>query len=130
MTMSEEPTAGIQIDLFNGSRLENAGTAEKVRTILNSVKAGNVVVLGGGLTPEEEGQLIETTMSQIQPDGFTGVEIETYHNEESSNSGLFGRVLGKSKTQTPPKLTVVGPANQMKTLHKDEQLLSTLVRPE
>lgn len=125
--MSDESTKqldGVQIDLLNGSRLKNVGTAEKIGLILESVRDGNIVILGEGLTPEEEGQLIEKTMTQIQPEGFTGIDIETYKQGDTEDNGLLGRVFNK---QDESKMTVIGPANKMQTLHKDETVLSTLV---
>lgn len=120
------PTAnGVQIDMLNGTRLKNVGTAEKIGMILDSVRDGNIVILGEGLSPDEEGQLIEKTMTQIQPDGFSGIDIETYKPEEKEESGFLGRVFNKEEDES--KLTVIGPANKIETLHKDETLLSTLV---
>ena len=115
---------GVQLDLINGTQLKNVGTAEKISLILDSVQDGNIVILGEGLTPTEESQLVEKTMTQIQPDGFTGIDIETYKPDKSDDRGFFGRVFNN---QDNSKMTVIGPANKMETLHKDETLISTLV---
>ena len=37
-----------------------------------------IVILETGLSPDEESKLIEITMSEIHPEGFTGIEIETH----------------------------------------------------
>jgi Uncharacterized protein conserved in archaea len=66
-------------------------------------------------------------MTEITPDDFSGIEIETYPNPQGNNSGLFGRLMGNEE---PNKLTVIGPANQIETLHKDENLISALVSRE
>ena len=115
---------GVQIDLISGERMENMASMEKIRLILDSVHDGDIVILESGLSPEEESQLIEVTMAEIDPDGFTGIEIETYPRADSGDTGLFGRLMG---SESSSKLTVIGPANQIETLHKDETLISALV---
>ncbi len=115
---------GVQIDLISGERMEGMASMEKVRMILDNVRDGDIIILEDGLTPEEESRLIEATMSQIDPDGFNGIEIETYPKPENTSSGLLGRLMGSDDTS---KLTVIGPANQIETLHKDETIISALV---
>jgi hypothetical protein len=115
---------GIQIDMISAERIEGMRTMEKIRLILDGVHDGNIVILEQGLDPEEESKLIEVTMSEINPDGFTGIEIESYPGEGSNDSGLLGRLMGRDN---PNKLTVIGPANRIETLHKDEKLISTLI---
>ncbi|WP_336001283.1 DUF2073 domain-containing protein [Halorientalis halophila] len=115
---------GVQIDLISGERMENMTSMEKIRMILDGVHEGNIVILEEGLSPDEESRLIEVTMTEISPDEFNGIEIETYPKSGSTDSGLLNRLMGKEETK---KLTVIGPANQIETLHKDETLISALV---
>ncbi|RXK50413.1 DUF2073 domain-containing protein [Halorientalis pallida] len=115
---------GVQIDLISGERMENMTSMEKIRMILDGVHEGNIVILEEGLSPDEESRLIEVTMTEISPDEFNGIEIETYPQSGSTDSGLLNRLMGKDETK---KLTVIGPANQIETLHKDETLISALV---
>ena len=118
---------GVQIDLISSERLENLTKLEKIRLILDEVMEGNVVVLEKGLTPDEQSMLIETTMHEITPDGFAGIEMETYSADSSEHhKGLFGSLFGKKDSSTG-RMTVIGPANQMKTLKKDKDLISTWV---
>ena len=119
-----EADDGVQIDLISGARMEGLTGMEKIRLILDGVREGNIVVLEEGLSPDEESKLIEVTMTEISPDEFNGIEIETYPQSGGSNRGLIARLIG---TQSPKKLTVIGPANQIETLHKDENLISALV---
>lgn len=122
--MTEQSTPdGIQLDLIAGSRLDGMRQAEKISTILDSVDDGKIVVLEAGLTPDEQSKLVEVTMSKIQPDSFNGIEIESYPDPDSSNSfveKLFG-------TGDAAEMTVIGPANRLETLHKDESLISAIV---
>lgn len=115
---------GVQIDLISGERMDELTSMEKIRMILDGVHDGNIVILEEGLSPDEESKLIEVTMSEINPDGFNGIEIETYPKSRTNDGGLLSRLMG---TESAAKLTVIGPANQIETLHKDETLISALV---
>ncbi|MCU4743195.1 DUF2073 domain-containing protein [Halobacteria archaeon AArc-m2/3/4] len=116
---------GVQIDLISGQRMDGMASMEKIRMILDGVHDGNIVILEEGLTPDEESKLIEVTMAEISPDEFNGIEIETYPKSGPSDSSLLGRIMGNDESTA--KLTVIGPANQIETLHKDETLISALV---
>jgi len=123
---AEDPTDGIQIDMISAERMEGMRTMEKIRLILDGVHDDNIVILESGLEPEEESKLIERTMTEINPDGdgFTGIEVESYPGGSGGDSGFIGRLIGNDE---PNKLTVIGPANRIETLHKDETLISTLI---
>ncbi|AXG08023.1 DUF2073 domain-containing protein [Haloplanus rubicundus] len=115
---------GVQIDLISGARMEGMASMEKIRLILDGVRDGNIVILEEGLSPDEESKLIEVTMTEISPDEFNGIEIETYPRSETADRSFLDRLMGRESTK---KLTVIGPANQIQTLHKDENLISALV---
>ena len=116
---------GVQIDLISGERMDGMASMEKIRMILDGVHDGNIVILEEGLSPDEESKLIEVTMAEISPDEFNGIEIETYPKSKTRDASLLGRIMGTE--ESPKKLTVIGPANQIETLHKDETLISALV---
>ncbi|MEF8780360.1 MAG: DUF2073 domain-containing protein [Haloferacaceae archaeon] len=121
---SSDDGDGVRIDLISGARMEGLAGMEKIRLILDGVRDGNIVILEEGLSPDEESKLIEVTMTEISPDDFTGIEIETYPRAEAADKSILDRIMGRQSTQ---KLTVIGPANQIETLHKDENLISALV---
>ncbi|XVH32796.1 DUF2073 domain-containing protein [Haloferacaceae archaeon DSL9] len=121
---SSETDSGVRIDLISGARMERLTGMEKIRLILDGVRDGNIVILEEGLSPDEESKLIEVTMTEISPDGFSGIEIETYPRSQAADQSLLDRIMGRQSTN---KLTVIGPANQIETLHKDENLISALV---
>ena len=125
MAEVKEPVNGVHIDLISGERMETLATMEKIRMILDGVHEGNIVILEDGLSPDEESRLIEVTMSEISPDEFNGIEIETYPKSTTRDSSLLGRIMGGDESTA--KLTVIGPANQIETLHKDETLIKALV---
>jgi len=122
--MAEVKREGVQIDLISGARMDGLTSMEKIRMILDGVRDGNIVVLEEGLSPDEESKLIEVTMTEISPDEFNGIEIETYPRSETADASILDRIMGKESTK---KLTVIGPANQIETLHKDKDLISALV---
>ena len=124
MAKAKNASDGVQINLISGERMAEKATMEKIRMILDGVHDGNIVILESGLTPDEESRLIEVTMSEISPDEFSGIEIETYPRSEATDGGWIDRLMGRQDTS---KLTVIGPANRLETLHKDETLIKALV---
>lgn len=128
ITMSDgDTTDGIQIDMIGETRMKELGTAEKIDMILRGVREGKIVILESGLRPDEESRLIERTMGSIEPEGFTGIEIESYPSEENTDSGLVNRLLSRDGDSSADKLTVIGPADRMETLEKNESLISTMI---
>jgi len=114
--------AEVQMDLISGEKFERMTSMEKVRLILDKVKTGRIVVLENGLTPDEEVRLIEMTMAEIRVDEFSGIEIESYPIKREGS--FFGKLLGKS---LKGRMTVIGPANQLRTIQKDQFQISTKV---
>jgi hypothetical protein len=115
---------GVQIDLISAERLDKLTMMEKIHLILDEVMEGNIVVLEKGLAPEEQSKLIEVTMREISPDGFAGIEMETYPVKEAQG-GFLGKLFGGRRPEA--RLTVIGPANQLKTLRKDKDFISAWV---
>jgi hypothetical protein len=114
---------GIQMDLISEDKLDAMTSMEKVRLILDEVRNGKILVLEKGLTPNEQTKLIELTMTEIAPDDFSGIEIESYPVKQSDN--FLNKLLGKTTLKT--RLTVIGPASQLKTIKKERDLIRTLV---
>lgn len=105
----------IEMRLISKGKMESMGSMEKLRFVLDGVKSGNIVVLEGGLTSEEQMKLIELTMIEVSED-FPGIEISGY----PSKRGFFN-------TRRKTRLTVIGPANTIKTIEKSKDLISTLI---
>jgi len=103
------------MDLISEDKINSMTSIEKLRFVLDGVKGGNIVILEGGLTSEEQMQLIELTMTEVNDD-FPGIEIGGY----PSRKGLLNL---RKKT----RLTVIGPANIMRTIRKDKDLISAIV---
>ncbi len=62
---SDTETTGLKMDFLSSSALNSQTSMEKISMIVDRVKKGDLVVIEGGLTPEEEAELIETTMREI-----------------------------------------------------------------
>jgi len=112
----------VQMDLISGEKLEKMTSMEKIRLILDKVKTGRIVVLERGLTPDEEVRLIEMTMTEIRVDEFSGIEIESYPSKKEGS--FFDKIFGRS---IKGRMTVIGPANQIRTIEKDKYQISTKV---
>lgn len=112
----------VHMDLISGEKLEKMTSMEKIRLILDKVKNGKIVVLESGLTSDEEVRLIEMTMTEIRVDEFSGIEIESYPSRKEGS--FLDRVFGRS---LKGRMTVIGPANQIRTIDKDKYQISTKV---
>ena len=114
---------GISVNLVSRQKLEGFSTDEKLKFILNEIKNGKVLVLENGLTSFEQASLIEQTMKKIEHDTFIGIEMEGYGEEKSS---FIQKILGKIKK---PRMTVIGPADLLKTVRKDSNMIQTKIIP-
>ncbi len=115
---------GVQIDLISADKLAKLTSMEKIHLILDHVRQGNIVILEKGLAPEEQSTLIEMTMHEILPDGFNGIEIETYSSRDES-PGFLQKLLGRTSPES--RLTVIGPANQLRMIRKEKDIISAWV---
>lgn len=105
-------TDGLKMDFLSSTALNSHTSMEKVSMIVDRVKNGDLVVIEGGLSPEEEAELIETTMREIDVENFMGIDIYTL---EKDKTAFFG--LSKKKTVG---ITIIGPANVMKAVKKNQ----------
>ncbi|OPY28074.1 MAG: hypothetical protein A4E28_01713 [Methanocella sp. PtaU1.Bin125] len=110
----------VQINMISERKLKSLSTMEKVSMILEDVMRGRVVILEHGLDPFEEARLIETTMARVDEE-FTGIEIQSYpHGQQRP---LLERLLNGNKR----RMTVIGPADRMKTLCRENDLISAMI---
>ncbi len=116
--------AGVQINLVSRRFLGTMTSAEKIRFILDEVKGNKILVLEQGLDPREEAELIQTTMREIQQDAFIGIEMDS-HQHETPNTWME-KLLARGGIRRS-NLTVVGPADMLRTVHKDGSTLRALI---
>ncbi|MBA7511487.1 hypothetical protein ES705_03483 [subsurface metagenome] len=103
------------MDLVSEERINSMGSMEKIRFVLEGVKSGNIVVLEGGLTSEEQMNLIELTMAEVSED-FPGIEMSGYPSKK-----------GFLNMRRKARLTVIGPAKIMRTMKKEKDLISAVI---
>lgn len=115
---------GVQMDFVSRTRSTTMGTAEKLNMILDRVADDAVVILEEGLTADEKTKLVERTMARTDGQHFTGIEIESFQRNTSQSNGFLSRLVDR---EPDSELTVIGPANKVQTLDKDESLLRALV---
>ena len=114
---------GISFNLVSRHKLQELSSEEKLKFILREVKNGKILVLEHGLTPIEQTSLIERTMKEIEQDTFIGVEMEGYGEDQPT---FFQRLLGITRR---PRITLIGPANLLKTIKKDNDMIQTKIIP-
>ena len=102
------------------SNIANMDSAERIKTLLESVKEEKIVLLEGRLREEEEAELIKKTMESID-EKFTGIELGVIHPEgkdlrlpERIRKMLIRLLLGNRNG-----FTIIGPANIIKEIKKD-----------
>ena len=115
--------SGISFNLVSRQKLGEMSLNEKLKFILKEVKKGKILVLEYGLTPMEQTSLIESTMREIEHDTFIGVEMEGYGQD---NPTFIQKILGIVKK---PRMTLIGPADLLKTVHKDRNMIQTKIIP-
>lgn len=116
-------TSGITFNLISRQKLEELSTDEKLQFILKEVQAGKILVLEHGLTSVEQASLIEQTMREIEQDTFIGIEMEGYGEDKPT---FIQKILGALKK---PRMTIIGPADLLKTIRKDNNMIQTRIVP-
>lgn len=117
----------VSISLVSKRKLSAMSPTEKVAYILDEVKQDKILVLEVGLDPREEATLIERTMAEIEPDQFVGIEMESYKDEQPRDVlGRFKKLAG-SVNAARASMTVVGPADRLKTIRKDGTSIQAMI---
>ena len=99
----------------------------RIRKLLNIAKQNKIVLLQGRLKKEEEAELIKVTMEEINKE-FKGIELAVINPRESQGDGfskfkstVFSLMLGDRQG-----LTIIGPANVVKSIKKDPHKIELL----
>ena len=122
--MDENSNNGVKINLISSRKLDSMTSEEKLRFILDQVKNGVVLVLERGLSAVEEIDLIKSTMSEIDHETFIGIEMQSYSADDLATASWFSRVLGRTRV---PKMSVIGPANLLKTIQKNGNIIQAMI---
>ena len=111
----------IAFNLISRQKIIGLTSEEKLNFIIKEVKNGKILVLEQGLTPVEQAGLIERTMKEIENDTFIGVEMEGYGEDTPS---FLQKIFGMAKR---PRMTLIGPANLLKMIKKDSDMIQTKI---
>lgn len=119
--MTMQKIQGSAVHLISQEKMEHMRTQERIRFILDEVEQGKILILERGLTPDEEAKLIEQTMREINQDNFIGIEMQSYGMEPG---GFIRRaVMGGPR----PRMAVIGPADKLRLVSKDNEQIVTKV---
>lgn len=119
---------GVKINLVSKSKLDDMTLQEKIQFILGEVKEDVILVLEEGLDPNEEAKLIESTMFEIDPDSFVGIEMESQRDTETNS--IIGKLFRRTPYGNRAQMTVVGPADKLRTVYKDGDSIEAMVLEE
>lgn len=111
----------IAFNLISRQKINGFTSEEKLNFIIKEVKHGKILVLEQGLTPMEQTSLIQRTMKEIEHDTFIGVEMEGYGEDSPT---FLQKLLGMAKR---PRMTLIGPANLLKMIKKDNDMIQTKI---
>ena len=96
----------LKINFLPYTEIENLGTYQRIKKILNMVKDKRIIILEGRLKREEETELIKVTMQEIDKT-FKGIELAVMYPGDTMGdgavgklrSGVAGLILGKGWTR-------------------------------
>jgi len=122
--LEEKTKMGVQVLSYD--MMKRLKSSERISKILEIVKLGDIVMIEGRMSAEEEATLISKALSSIKGK-FTGIEI-AYLDSKTEDSliekvrGTLLKVLAKDRLG----ITVVGPSKLIKEVKMDPQKLEIL----
>jgi hypothetical protein len=125
MTNKKSNEKSVRIEIIGSEELNDMSSDQKINYIIECVKKGSTVLLESGISPDEQALLIEETMMQIDQDRFKGLDIETCDKNSGTDRSLIDRIFNRSSGQKD--LMIIGAANKIKTIHSDENRISTIL---
>jgi len=117
----QDENQSIQVNIVSKQKLEKFTSDDKLQFIIDEVKLGNVLVLEHGLTAFEQTELIKRTMEEIKEDTFIGIEMEGYKEDRPTFVQKIFRMIKK------PRVTLIGPADLLQTVSKDNDMIQTRI---
>lgn len=112
----------IGIKYMSSEKMESLPSGKKLDIIIKNAKNNKIVILEGGLTPEEETDLIKKTMESITT-RFKGIEICSFSKNELGlkEKNFIGKLRNIILDLLLRRrgLTIVGPASLVKEIKRD-----------
>lgn len=102
------------------SEIELMSGVGRIRKLLKIAKENKIVLLQGRLKREEEAELIRATMEEINKE-FKGIELAVINPSNKCVSGIqkFKNDVLSFLLGDRQGLTIIGPANVVKSIKKD-----------
>ncbi len=117
---------GVQVLSYD--LMKSLGSKNRITKILEIVRKGDIVMIEGKITPEEEAMLITNALSNVKGK-FTGIEIAYLDSrtEDSLIEKFKGHLL-KVLANDRLGITVIGPSKLIKEVKMDPQKLEILFK--
>jgi len=118
----------VGVQVLSYELVKNLRSSAKIKRILDIVKKGDVVMLEGKLSSDEEASLITSALESVSGK-FSGVEI-AYLDSMSSKSLIekFRDRIVKILAKDRIGITVVGPSKIVKEIKMDPNKLEILFK--
>lgn len=121
---------GVTLEFIPYGQIEGLTSLGRIRKLLNIAKEGKIALLQGRLKKAEEAELIKVTMEEINKD-FKGIELAVIYPDASKEVAAFKKIqrgfvnmlLGDRQG-----LTIIGPANVVKSIKKDPNKIELLTK--
>jgi uncharacterized protein len=116
----------ITLQFIPSTEMSNLDQETRLKKLVSLIKTDRILVLEGGLSSNDEMQLIEMTMEQISKD-FKGIEICTISNDKKKielTTKLKETILKMFGYKSG--LTIIGPASVVKEIKRDPTKIELL----
>ena len=117
-----------KVQVLSYNLMKNLTSEQRIKKILSVVKLGDIVMLEGRLSPEEESTLISSALESVSGK-FSGIEI-AFLDSNSSKSFIeelknkIIKVIAKDRVG----ITVIGPSKLIKEIKMDPNKLEILFK--
>jgi len=122
--------AKLTLNLIPYTEIEDIGSVERIKKILDLSLKNKIVILQGKLEPSEEASLIQSTMALVgKVKGFKGVEIAVIQpNNTTSVLEKLKFSIARALIGDRDVLTVIGPAAVVKEIKKDPKKIELMLK--
>ena len=103
---------------------------EKIRYLIDTVKAGKILIIDGKLDSEEETNLISETMKNVNEE-FPGIELSSMSIEDTGEKSFVLKLKRKALeviTGRRRGFTIIGPARIIKEIKSKKDQVSILMQ--
>ena len=117
----------MEVKIVSNSMISQLETSKKIDKIYSMVKSGNLVVLEGRLTTEEEMMLTSKSLKHVS-DKFSGIDIAFLNAKNEGNR--FERLkfkLAMYLLRYEIGITVIGPSKKVKELKMNPDQIDILL---